>query len=191
MRRTALIAIALVTVLALSVGAIALPLTLGTPPMSPATSAPARNQGGTSPAGKTPSPTPPSPPGNATVQHNVTVVSSNRTIWINGTIVVFADNRTVVNLTFRVVVKEGIGANVSFNGTIDANGTMFTVGGVAMLEPAIHSIDIHGLLSVSRNGTTLVQRSFESLLVWDQSGAPTFTVEPLPGVLVDVATDHL
>ncbi len=187
-------------VLALSVGAIAMPLTLRTlptssakasAPSSPATSAPAGDQGGPAPAGSAPSPAPPSPPGNATVQHNVTVVSSNTTIWINGTIVVFADNRTVVNLTFRVVVTQGIGANVSFNGTIDANGTTFTVGGVAMLEPAIHSVDVHGLLTVSRNGVTLVQRSFESLLTWDQSGIPTFTVEPLPGLVVDLATNHL
>lgn len=198
MRSSTLIAATILAVLALSVGALAYPVVhLAANSNATAPAAPTTVDHPTTDDNSTENETAPTPPppelnetenetGNTSVEHNVTVTHDNGTTWINGTIVVTVGNETVVNLTFSVRVNESQGANVTFDGTILVNGTEVHVNGTAMLTPETHTIDVHGTMTLVRDGVTLFARGFAFQLVWPDGSESQFLAMPLPGLGFDV-----
>ncbi len=195
MRNATIVIGSILTVLALSVGAFALPAM-----MSPHSGAGTKGAGAAIPTGPAAAPSGAPgggstgsqilPPPAANVTENITVTHANTTLWINGTIHVSADNRTVVNLTFEVHVTEGMGANVNFNGTILVNGTEVQVNGTAAFLTATRTVDVRGSFALARDGTTLLERDFAFQLVWSDAVAPRVSATPLPGLAVDIGLTH-
>jgi len=124
--------------------------------------------------------------GPAAVEHNVTVTRTNETIWVNGTLVISVGNETVVNLTFSLEVRPGEGANVTFNGTIAADGVVVHVSGLASILPRERLVTVQGSLVVLRDGDVIRSRDFSFQMIWPDVGDARLLADPLPGLSFDL-----
>jgi len=185
-----MIATALIAVLALSVGAFAYPVVVGTHPLStahaatPATVTHPKTGEDNSTANQTnenetadnetgdneTAPVPPAPEANETenetdmsnvsVEHNVTVTTVDNTTYVNGTIMVLQGNTTLVDLTFQIVAPDNGTANVTLNETTTVGSTVVTVHGFAVYSTEDHTVDVFGVAMGTSNGTVQWQRMF-------------------------------
>lgn len=188
MRMATIIATALIAVLALSVGALAYPVMVGTHPLStaqtatPATVTHPRTGDGNSTGNQTnenetadnetgDNETAPVPPqanetenetelSNVTVEHNVTVTQVGNTTYVNGTIRVMNGTQTLLSVTFQIVAHDNGPANVTINATGTVGSETITVHGLAVYSPEDRSVEVFGVATDSLSGSVLWQRPF-------------------------------
>lgn len=186
MRKASLIATALIAVLALSVGAFAYPVVVGTHPVAAAHAAtPAivnhPKTGDNSTGNETndnetgdneTAPTPPAPEANETenetememsnisVEHNVTVAHSDNTTWVNGTIMVDNGTTTLLTVTFQIVAQDNGTANVTINATGMSGSELISVHGFAFYSAEHDGLVVFGVAKATQGSTVLWERPF-------------------------------
>lgn len=184
MRKATMIVTALVAVLALSVGAFAYPMVVGTHPLStahaatPATVNHPKNSDDNSTSNQTNAnetgdneTAPPAPEANetenetemsnVTVVHNVTVTQMDNTTWINGTIMVVQGNQTLADFTFQIVTYHNGTANVTLNDTQMAGSLTITIHGLAFYASDHGTVEVFGVAAGFQNGTQVWQTPFD------------------------------
>lgn len=198
MRKAILIATALVAVLALSVGAFAYPVLVGSRSLGPlhigAPATTSHPKGGDNPTGNETNdnetenetrdnetePAPPAPEanetenesetGNVSVVHTVTVTQADNVTFINGTITVIRGNQTLADFSFRIVDDHNGTVSVTFNGTTVVNGVDIAVRGLAVFEPESRSVSVFGTVTATQNGSVLWARMFAFATPGSESG---------------------
>lgn len=189
MRKATIVAAALIAVLALSVGALAYPVVVGSHPLSlfhtgtPATvthpktgddNSTGNETNGNETADNETAPVPPAPEANetenetgngtdvanVTVDENVTEVHVDNTTYINGTIVVVQNGTDLADFTFQIVSYDNGTVNVVINGTQVVGSETVAIHGFAWYSPTEHTVDVTGTAAATSNGTVLWQRAF-------------------------------
>lgn len=186
MKKAALIAATLIAVLALSVGAYALPAVGVHPfslvlPATPTTVNPPAGRGNSTgnetSANRTGAPAAPpaanaSAMGNISVEHNVTVVRAANATWINGTIVVDKGNVTLASITFEIVTYHNGTVSVTINETRTAGSLTITVRGQASFVSATQTLVVFGTATGIQNGLVQWEQTFGFGFIPGHPGSP-------------------